>query len=148
MQRPLHLGLVEGDVLELAREVLVIGGHVEVAVAGEVEDDDLLRPGLIGAAGGTSAINWFPASSTKPVAALVQSANILIDQFALFQEGMELARFCDRKLSEVEKSVEIVLKESAEEWKTAPFEPDEPAGSEDQGRPSVEREPVLHGAYP
>ena len=26
--------------------------------------------------------------------------------------------------------------------------PAEPAGSEDQGRPSVEREPVLHGAYP
>jgi exodeoxyribonuclease VII small subunit len=44
-------------------------------------------------------------------------------QFALFQEGMELARFCDRKLSEVEKSVEIVLKESAEEWKTEPFDP-------------------------
>ena len=44
-------------------------------------------------------------------------------QFALFQEGMELARFCDRKLSEVEKSVEIVLKDSTEEWKTAPFEP-------------------------
>ena len=55
-------------------------------------------------------------------------------QFALFQEGMELARFCDRKLSEVEKSVEIVLKESAEEWKTAPFEPDEPAGAEDDDR--------------
>jgi exodeoxyribonuclease VII small subunit len=44
-------------------------------------------------------------------------------QFALFQEGMSLARFCDRKLAEVEKSVEIVLKESAEEWKTAPFDP-------------------------
>ena len=44
-------------------------------------------------------------------------------QFALFQEGMELARFCDTRLTEVEKSVEIVLKESAEEWKTEPFEP-------------------------
>ena len=44
-------------------------------------------------------------------------------QFALFQEGMELARFCDARLAEVEKSVEIVLKESAEEWKTEAFEP-------------------------
>ncbi len=44
-------------------------------------------------------------------------------QFALFQEGMELARFCDHKLTEVEKSVEIVLKEASEEWKTAPFDP-------------------------
>ena len=33
-------------------------------------------------------------------------------QFALFQEGMELARFCEKKLGEVEKSVEIVLKSS------------------------------------
>jgi exodeoxyribonuclease VII small subunit len=53
-------------------------------------------------------------------------------QFALFQEGMELARICDRKLSEVEKSVEIVLKESTEEWKTAPFDPDaSPAANDD-----------------
>ena len=44
--------------------------------------------------------------------------------FALFQEGMELARFCEKKLGEVEKSVEIVLKESEGEWKTAPFDPD------------------------
>ena len=55
-------------------------------------------------------------------------------QFALFQEGMELARFCDAKLAEVEKSVEIVLKESTEEWKTAPFEPDAPAGADDDDR--------------
>ena len=47
-------------------------------------------------------------------------------QFELFQEGMALARFCDGKLTDVEKSVEIVLKESAEEWKTAPFETGEP----------------------
>ena len=53
-------------------------------------------------------------------------------QFALFQEGMELARFCDGKLSEVEKSVEIVLKESAEEWKTEPFDP--PGGESDDDR--------------
>jgi exodeoxyribonuclease VII small subunit len=52
-------------------------------------------------------------------------------QFALFQEGMELARFCDARLTEVEKSVEIVLKESSEEWKTAPFEPVEAEGSDD-----------------
>jgi exodeoxyribonuclease VII small subunit len=56
-------------------------------------------------------------------------------QFALFQEGMELARFCDHKLGEVEKSVEIVLKEAAAEWKTAPFDPGRPAdeGDDDRG---------------
>lgn len=43
-------------------------------------------------------------------------------QFELFKEGMGLARLCDAKLTEVQKSVEIVLKESGEDWKTAPFE--------------------------
>jgi len=52
-------------------------------------------------------------------------------QFALFQEGMELARFCEKKLGEVEKSVEIVLKESEGEWKTAPFDPDPDRAGED-----------------
>ena len=55
-------------------------------------------------------------------------------QFALFQEGMELARFCDRKLGEVEKSVEIVLKEASEEWKTAPFDPGRSGEDDDDGR--------------
>ncbi|HEY1435388.1 MAG TPA: exodeoxyribonuclease VII small subunit [Thermoanaerobaculia bacterium] len=58
----------------------------------------------------------------------------LEQQFALFQEGMELARFCDRKLGEVEKSVEIVLKEAAEEWKTAPFDPARLAEDDDDDR--------------
>ena len=59
----------------------------------------------------------------------------LEEQFALFQEGMELARFCDQKLGEVEKSVEIVLKEAAGEWKTASFDPARPAedGNDDRG---------------
>ena len=39
-------------------------------------------------------------------------------QFALFQEGMELARLCDKKLGEVEKSVEIVLKEASGDRKS------------------------------
>ena len=51
-------------------------------------------------------------------------------QFELFREGMTLARFCDGKLSEVQKSVEIVLKEAAGEWKTAPFGADEDTADE------------------
>ena len=57
----------------------------------------------------------------------------LEEQFALFQEGMELARLCDKKLGEVEKSVEIVLKEAGE-WKTAPFEPGRSAHEDDDLR--------------
>lgn len=57
-------------------------------------------------------------------------------QFELFQEGMTLARFCDAKLKEVQKSVELVLKESGDEWKTVPFETGlSPAeGSDDDDR--------------
>lgn len=51
-------------------------------------------------------------------------------QFELFKEGMTLARFCDAKLKEVQKSVELVLKESGEEWKTVAFQ-GEPEGDED-----------------
>jgi exodeoxyribonuclease VII small subunit len=58
----------------------------------------------------------------------------LEEQFALFQEGMELARLCDKKLGEVEKSVEIVLKEASGEWKTAPFDPGRAAEDEDDDR--------------
>lgn len=42
-------------------------------------------------------------------------------QFELFQEGMALARFCDAKLTDVQKSVDVVLKDSSGEWKTGPF---------------------------
>jgi exodeoxyribonuclease VII small subunit len=68
------------------------------------------------------------------VAELEGEDRTLEKQFALFQEGMELARFCDKKLSEVEKSVEVVLKESTEEWATAEFEPGRPEGGEDDDR--------------
>ncbi len=42
-------------------------------------------------------------------------------QFELFQEGMTLARFCDAKLTDVQKSVDVVLKNAAGEWKTETF---------------------------
>ncbi len=63
----------------------------------------------------------------EAIVAQIESDELgLEEQFELFREGMTLARFCDGKLTEVQKSVEIVLKESGEEWKTAPFEePDE-----------------------
>ncbi|HEU5250449.1 MAG TPA: exodeoxyribonuclease VII small subunit [Thermoanaerobaculia bacterium] len=51
-------------------------------------------------------------------------------QFDLFKEGMALARFCDAKLKEVQKSVELVLKESGEEWKTVAFEAGQVSGED------------------
>jgi len=68
----------------------------------------------------------------EEIVAEIESEELGLErQFELFQEGMTLARFCDGKLSEVQKSVEIVLKEAAGEWKTAPFVSEE-ASAEDE----------------
>jgi exodeoxyribonuclease VII small subunit len=65
----------------------------------------------------------------EEIVAEIESEELGLErQFELFQEGMSLARVCDGKLSEVQKSVEIVLKEAAGEWKTAPFESSEAPG--------------------
>jgi exodeoxyribonuclease VII small subunit len=68
----------------------------------------------------------------EAIVAQIESDDLgLEQQFELFREGMNLARFCDAKLSEVQKSVEIVLKESAEEWKTVAFEAEDVSGEKD-----------------
>jgi exodeoxyribonuclease VII small subunit len=68
----------------------------------------------------------------EEIVAEIESEELGLEkQFELFQEGMTLARLCDRKLTEVEKSVEIVLKESEPEWKTAPFEAEPPEAGDD-----------------
>lgn len=70
----------------------------------------------------------------EQIVAAIESDELGLEkQFELFQEGMELARFCDGKLTDVQKSVEIVLKESAGEWKTAPFEAAEASGEDADG---------------
>ena len=67
----------------------------------------------------------------EEIVAEIESEELGLErQFELFKEGMGLARFCDAKLTEVQKSVEIVLKEAAGEWKTAPFGADEESADE------------------
>jgi len=57
----------------------------------------------------------------------LESEEIGLDaSLALFEEGIGLSRVCQQKLTEVERRVEIVLKESRGEYRTAPL-PDEPA---------------------
>ena len=71
----------------------------------------------------------------EAIVAAIESDELGLEkQFELFQEGMALARFCDGKLSDVQKSVEIVLKESVGEWKTAQFESAEVSGEGDDER--------------
>jgi exodeoxyribonuclease VII small subunit len=70
-------------------------------------------------------------SRLEEIVAEIESEELGLEkQFELFQEGMTLARLCDRKLTEVEKSVEVVLKESGPEWKTVPFETGEASGED------------------
>src|SRR6185436_11490131 len=45
-ERRVELGLAELRVLERAREIRVVGGEIEVAVAAEAEQDDPLLPRL------------------------------------------------------------------------------------------------------
>lgn len=42
-----------------------------------------------------------------------------------FEEGINLVRFCTKKLEEVEKKIEILVKEKEGKTKKKPFSPDE-----------------------
>ena len=69
----------------------------------------------------------------EAIVAEIESEELGLEkQFELFQEGMTLARLCDRRLAEVEKSVELVLKSSEEEWKTGAFDTGEVAEDSDE----------------
>jgi exodeoxyribonuclease VII small subunit len=52
----------------------------------------------------------------------------------LFEEGVGLSRYCRTKIEEIQKRVEVVLKETPEGFATGPLdeiEDDEPAGGDD-----------------
>lgn len=46
----------------------------------------------------------------------------LDDSLQLFEEGIRLSRFCNQKLTEVEKKIELILADAKGEPVTAPFE--------------------------
>lgn len=50
---------------------------------------------------------------------------------ALFEEGIGLSRVCQSRLEEVERRVEIVLKESGTEYRSVPY-------PEEEGKESTE----------
>jgi exodeoxyribonuclease VII small subunit len=52
---------------------------------------------------------------------------------ALFEEGIGLSRICQEKLSEVERRVELVLKDAGGKYAAAPFEEEEEPGEEGGG---------------
>ena len=51
----------------------------------------------------------------------------------LFEEGIRLSRFCNQKLEEVEKKIELILADAKGQPVTEPFEmEEEPAPSEER----------------
>ena len=62
----------------------------------------------------------------------LESEDMELDEsLALFEEGIGLSRICREKLSEVERRVEIVLKEADGEYKTADFLDEDSAESDE-----------------
>jgi len=53
----------------------------------------------------------------------------LEESLSLFEEGIRLSRFCAQKLDEVEKKVEILLKNNKGSKKIEPFSRDEGEGN-------------------
>ena len=64
------------------------------------------------------------AKLEKTVEELESEEVSLEDSLKKFEEGINLVRFCSRKLEEVEKKIEILVKEQGGETKKKPFIPE------------------------
>jgi exodeoxyribonuclease VII small subunit len=57
----------------------------------------------------------------------LESENLpLDDSLQLFEEGIRLSRFCNQKLEEVEKKIELILADAKGQPRVEPFEGEEP----------------------
>ena len=54
----------------------------------------------------------------------------LDDSLQLFEEGIRLSRFCNQKLEEVEKKIELILADAKGQPRIEPFEGDEEEAEE------------------
>ena len=56
----------------------------------------------------------------------LESEELPLDEsLELFEKGIRLSRFCNQKLEEVEKKIELILADSKGQPKSEPFEPEE-----------------------
>ncbi|MBI2434501.1 MAG: exodeoxyribonuclease VII small subunit [Candidatus Hydrogenedentes bacterium] len=62
------------------------------------------------------------------VGALEEGGLSLDDALKRFEEGIRLARACEKTLSEAEKKIEILTKTAQGQLEAQPFEPEEGAG--------------------
>jgi len=61
----------------------------------------------------------------------LESGDLPLDEsLKVFEEGMQLVRFCTKKLDEAERKVSILLKESSGKLVQQPFETDQKEGEE------------------
>jgi exodeoxyribonuclease VII small subunit len=59
----------------------------------------------------------------------LEAGDISLDEsLKLFEEGIRLSRFCNQKLDEAEKRVEILLKDEEGRLKAEPFDPSTGSG--------------------
>lgn len=58
----------------------------------------------------------------------------LDESLKLFEEGIQLSRFCHQKLSDVEKRIELILSNAKGDPVTEPFETDGDEEESDDGR--------------
>jgi exodeoxyribonuclease VII small subunit len=56
----------------------------------------------------------------------LESEELPLDEaLQLFEKGIRLSRFCNQKLEEIEKKIELILADSKGQPVTEPFEPEE-----------------------
>ena len=65
----------------------------------------------------------------------LESENLSLDEsLQLFEEGIRLSRFCNQKLEEVEKKIELILADAKGQPKIEPFEEEDlDDGMRDEG---------------
>jgi exodeoxyribonuclease VII small subunit len=87
-------------------------------------------------------------SKLEKVVEKLEAGDISLEEsLRLFEEGIRLSRFCNQKLDEAEKRVEILLKDEEGRMKTRAFDPSTSSGqvpSTSSGQaPSTGSEQVL-----
>lgn len=61
----------------------------------------------------------------------LESEELPLDEsLQLFEEGIRLSRFCNQKLEEVEKKIELILADAKGQPRVEPFEEDELEGDD------------------
>jgi exodeoxyribonuclease VII small subunit len=68
-------------------------------------------------------------SKLEKIVSKLEGGDIPLEEsLKLFEEGIRLSRFCNQKLDEAEKRVEILLKDKEGNLKTQPFDPSASSG--------------------